>query len=498
WDWEAGNGYDYDAFGAGMINGGTIEGGVYNDSTLEITGGEIDELLIMGGQTTITGGDIAAVTVDAADAVINSDEEIDMTLAVEDAKFLYVDGVYTVHVHEWNDASCTEPTNCECGDTKGEKLPHTNKYTDNNDGTHTLACDVCGTPEIEGEKHYYDNDTDTTCNACGAVREVGPIFDNKLTFNGATLSLDSSLAINWYFASSLVANADDYYVEFEKREGNRQEGVLTFIVGKDQMAPFYDNNNVLTRYEVPFNKVAACEMGNTIYGTIYVQRDGVWYVSKQFDYSVKTYIDSQISKNVNKTGDDAFKTMQLMVECLNYGAAAQIRFGYKTEALVNAAITEEMQTKYGIGKVSYESHATMEGNNATSPVKITGMTLDLASRINMIVPIKTGTLANTDLTAVVRNADNEIVQIIDGAEFAGSNGSYQISITAIDAPQMIDMYSVELYTNYVDENNLGTAVSAKAFFNVETFVATTKNEEDLAVSKAALKYGDAAAKYFGK
>ena len=140
----------------------------------------------------------------------------------------------------------------------------------------------------------------------------------------------------------------------------------------------------------------------------------------------------------------------------------------------------------------------MEGNNATSPVKITGMTLDLASRINMIVPIKTGTLANTDLTAVVRNAGNEIVQIIDGAEFAGSNGSYQISITAIDAPQMRDMYSVELYTDYVDENNLGTAVSAKAFFNVETFVATTKNEEDLAVSKAALKYGDAAAKYFGK
>ena len=71
-------------------------------------------------------------------------------LAELPAAHKYVDGVCTVcgeaepeHVHEWSDATCTEPAKCECGETQGEALGHA--YTDG-------ICDNCGATD---PNHYF-------------------------------------------------------------------------------------------------------------------------------------------------------------------------------------------------------------------------------------------------------------------------------------------------------------------------------------------------------
>ena len=413
-----------------------------------------------------------------------------------------VDALGHDYKSEVTDPTCTEAgyTTHTCGtcgdtytDTPTDALGHTSEYADNGDGTHNYTCGVCGTVE-KTEAHIYDNEADTTCNACGAVRVVGPVYDDTLRFNGISLSLNSSLAINWYFASNLVTGATDYYVVFEKTEGNGQEGTLTATVQKAQMLPVY-SGSTLTRYEVAFDKVAACEMGESIKAKLYIEKDGVWYVSKEFTYSVKQYAEKTINDNKNLNTDKAFKEMQLMIECLNYGAAAQTRFGYKTDALVNANITAEQQSKYGIGEITYKNCVVTEGDNKTSPVLFKGVGLYLENRINMAMSLAiTGKDVNS-LTAVVWNTAGEIVQVATGDTFTPNNGKYEVGVSVIDAPNLRDLYSIQIFEGYVDESNMGTAVSALAYFNVESYVYFAQGE-DLAVALAALKYGDAAAKYF--
>ena len=80
------------------------------------------------------------------------------------------------------------------------------------------------------------------------------------------------------------------------------------------------------------------------------EKDGVLYVSSadRFNYSVLLYCQSMINQHKNGTTAESVKTMRLMIECLNYGAAAQKRFNYKQEEPVNSVVTEAMQEKYGI------------------------------------------------------------------------------------------------------------------------------------------------------
>jgi hypothetical protein len=61
---------------------------------------------------------------------------------------------------------------------------------------------------------------------------------------------------------------------------------------------------------------------------------------------------------------------------------------------------------------------------------------------------------------------------------------------------MRDNYQIALYSNYVDESNIGNVVSDTLTASVEDYVATAA-DADREVVVAALRYGDAATMYFG-
>jgi len=73
----------------------------------------------------------------------------------------------TVHVHTWNDATCTAPKTCTtCGAQEGEPLEHSWK-----DATCFVAqtCDRCGLTQGQPLGHAYDNGV---CTRCGASMEL--------------------------------------------------------------------------------------------------------------------------------------------------------------------------------------------------------------------------------------------------------------------------------------------------------------------------------------
>ena len=85
-----------------------------------------------------------------------------------------------------SDATCqadgyTGDTHClGCGEKllDGEAIPsltHTNAWTDNGDGTHSFSCAVCGSAEIENQKHTYK---DGVCH-CGAEQPAQAVVNGE-------------------------------------------------------------------------------------------------------------------------------------------------------------------------------------------------------------------------------------------------------------------------------------------------------------------------------
>ncbi len=87
-------------------------------------------------------------------------------------------------------------------------------------------------------------------------------------------------------------------------------------------------------YKVSTQGIPAKNLGDTIYFKVFaVEADGSYTYSKLLTYSPLEYANFLLSSG------DMDKT--LAAAMLNYGAEAQTYFGYNTDALMNAAVTEE-------------------------------------------------------------------------------------------------------------------------------------------------------------
>ena len=99
-------------------------------------------------------------------------------------------------------------------------------------------------------------------------------------------------------------------------------------------------NSVLGRFESTTNGIVAKELGDALcFRPYYVDENGNYTYGRYItNYSPKTYCYNQIKNNA-----DNEITVELMTSILNYGAAAQKYFGYRTDDLMNKDLPEELQ-----------------------------------------------------------------------------------------------------------------------------------------------------------
>lgn len=91
-------------------------------------------------------------------------------------------------------------------------------------------------------------------------------------------------------------------------------------------------------YRVHTGGVAAKNLGDTIYFKIYAkQPDGSYVYSDVYGYNAVQYANEIFANSSND------KMKALCVAMLNYGAAAQTYFNYKTDSLMNAGLTAEQK-----------------------------------------------------------------------------------------------------------------------------------------------------------
>lgn len=99
-------------------------------------------------------------------------------------------------------------------------------------------------------------------------------------------------------------------------------------------------NSVLGRFESTTNGIVAKELGDALCFRAYcLNDDGTYSYSKYVtNFSPKTYCYGQIKNN-----PDNQTIIELMASILNYGAAAQKYFGYRTDDLMNSDLPDELK-----------------------------------------------------------------------------------------------------------------------------------------------------------
>jgi hypothetical protein len=159
-----------------------------------------------------------------------------------------------------------------------------------------------------------------------------PVEVPAIDFSSATLSFEDEILVNLYYTIS-----DDTYV--------KEQGIVVFNEdpGKadyNEADRVYPGTDALEdgSYGITTDGIAAKEMGDDRYYCVYVKLlNNKYYYSRMIQYSPKQYAISRLSRST----DPQMKA--LCVAMLNYGAAAQVYFDYKTDDLMNAGLTAEQQ-----------------------------------------------------------------------------------------------------------------------------------------------------------
>lgn len=150
-----------------------------------------------------------------------------------------------------------------------------------------------------------------------------------------SVSLEDEVIYNFYFNAMNLTGVDPedmglltFYTEAEDGTVANADEVISGVL--------YDAGSSL--YKVSSNGIPAKKLGDKVYFKIYAELDDGSYVySDMFSYSGVDYALDRLANS------DSAKMKSLVVAMLNYGAAAQQYFGYKTDALANACLTAEQK-----------------------------------------------------------------------------------------------------------------------------------------------------------
>lgn len=300
---------------------------------------------------------------------------------------------------------------------------------------------------------------------------------------GHTLNLASDISINFAVATSLLANYTEYYLEctLPVFEGNTQTGTRTVKV-----EPVLTGNY----YYFTLTGITAINMNDVVEARLYMTDGTKNYVSGVDTYSVATYAYSQLNKAVMTA-----ELKALCADLLRYGAAAQTYKEYRTDALVDAAMTETHKSFLSnIDAVTFGNNKGDLGDFTNNGVKWVGRGLDLNSKVivKFIFSITDPALKAEDLTAKVTYVNymgETVTATVEGAElYAADKGFYSFSFDSLLAAELRTVMNAVIYHGE-------TRLSSTCFYSVDTY-GNGKTGNMLALCKALVAYSDTALAYF--
>jgi uncharacterized repeat protein (TIGR02543 family) len=281
--------------------------------------------------------------------------------------------------------------------------------------------------------------------------------EHPVIFRSATITMQGDIGLNFY-----VKLADEIVSD--------PATVMQFIVnGKTVDVPMADAlvsvKDGVTYYRFTL-KLNAKQMTDTVYAQI-VTSEGV--VGNGVSYSVQRYCMNMIGKSTTETDIALYKAM------LNYGAACQILFNYKTDNLANALMSAEDQVLADVDASEYAYTIT----GSEEGIKLTSATILLESNTTLRVYY----------TLTGDKSIDEFTFYVDGEE--------------VKPIQKGDRYYVEIrniYVKHMDEMHEFTVGGVTLNYGVLSYVNSmdlSSNEASVNVARALYAYWSAAEAFFG-
>ena len=247
-----------------------------------------------------------------------------------------------------------------------------------------------------------------------------------------------------------------------------------------------------TYYRFDYKEVSAKEIGDTLIAYLDFTKGEQNYNDKVDEYSLKQYAEERLAASAN----ESFK--RLLVDLLNYGAAAQTYFEYKTDKPVNAELTEE-QKALSTGKYKEITKVVSDEDTGVYEAEITRKNIKFGNRIELLVATSFGKDDNLDgvklKVAYTTANDSEAVGYVDGKDFV-----YRTDVNAytayFDGLKASEFRSVLLLTLVRGDE----AISATVKYSLDTYalnrLEASEDENYRELLKKTLIYSDSAKNYF--
>ncbi|MBP3634692.1 MAG: hypothetical protein J6J43_08990 [Oscillospiraceae bacterium] len=299
--------------------------------------------------------------------------------------------------------------------------------------------------------------------------ETAPKIE-KVTVAGSNMVLDNDLRVNFIVPNLPEGNTYTAYV-YQDTDADTD---LEIAVEQADWTVF---NSANMRISVT---VRAMEMTDTLTLVIKDQQGNVY--NEDYATSAKTYAHKALAA---ASSTEEFKT--LVVDMLNYGAAAQTKFSYKEDALANKDLTEAQQalaTKSVACTDSRVKGANYYGSNLALEDKID---LNLFFT-NMEEKDISSMYAEVSFVNFKGKTVTETVQGADFVAYGGKAGTYKIPVRTIVVADASCPVTVTV-------KNADGTVFGQASDSVESYAARGAATADAALYEAIMKFAVSAKAY---
>lgn len=304
--------------------------------------------------------------------------------------------------------------------------------------------------------------------SCTRCSEPEKHFD----FYGTTMTLGGTLDMNFLVLSTQLQAGTSYYAVVTKQYADGTEASVQIPMEQWQSI---DVNGAPYLYYFTYTGMNAKEMTDNVTAVIY--SDGIQVSLSKTD-SIRDYAMRALAN----TTDAA--TITMLVEMLNYGAAAQVHFeNYHADDLANSQLTDQ-QKAYAMGEITLTSRQ-QAGDFYY------GTALSLRNEIRLAFIFKDAYLDNT-MNALITYTDhygNPKQLMITGDKFEYlMPDQKQYGYVTVEGIAVADCRQMVTCTIFDADGNILYTVSDCA----ESYAARSGE----AVNLAAMKFSDAAYAYF--
>ena len=293
--------------------------------------------------------------------------------------------------------------------------------------------------------------------------------------NTVSLSLESSITMNFKVRKSNVSSFDDFYVTFKCMD---EEKTVTEYTEQGDY------------YVFSYKGISPQIMNKDIVGVLHAKSGNTEYTSPEKIMSVKKYAYQMLDLFSSDENYASFRTM--IVDLLNYGAASQVYAGYQTDNLVNSELTDVQKSWASVDNEEFKNIKNYDYKTIANPTarwRTSALVLDNS------VMLRAKFSAD--------NIENKTVEIIcNGRTFTytnddfvdNGNGTYYVCCDKLYADEMSDDIFLTVYEN-------GVPCSNTMRFSIESYARIIRDNyqgSDLdKLTTAMMLYGKSARAYRG-